>query len=172
MFVLAFVESSFFPIPPDVLLLALAFGRPRRAFKYALVCTAGSVLGGMLGYAIGLGLWNVVGDFFLAYIVSPKAFEAVGQLYETHTFWAVFTAGFTPIPYKVFTIAAGVFQIPFAGFLVASFLGRAGRFFLVAALIFFFGERVRGLVEKHFGLATILFTIALIGGFVLIKMVL
>jgi len=172
LFVLAFVESSFFPIPPDVLLLALAFAKPKKAFKYALVCTVGSVLGGMLGYAIGLGFWHVVGDFFFAYIISAKAFETVGKLYETYTFWAVFTAGFTPIPYKVFTIAAGVFQIPFVGFLLASVLGRAGRFFLVGTVIFFFGERARTFIERHFGLFTILFTIALVGGFVLIKFVL
>jgi len=149
--------------------MALAFSRPKRAFRYALVCTVGSVLGGMLGYAIGWGFWHVVGDFFLAYIISAKAFESVAELYRTYTFWAVFTAGFTPLPYKVFTIAAGVFQIPFVGFLVASLLGRAGRFFLVSALIFFYGERVRGFIERNLGWATVLFTLALIGGFVLIK---
>ena len=167
--VLAFAESSVFPVPPDVLLLALAFGKPRRSFRFALVCTLGSVSGGMLGYVIGWGFWQVVGDFFLTYVISAGAFETVGNLYNKHTFLAVFTAGFTPIPYKVFTLAAGVFRIPFPGFLAASLLGRGGRFFLVGALIFFFGERVRAVVDRHFGLATILFTIALIGGFVLIR---
>lgn len=169
--VVAFTESSIFVVPPDVLLIPLAFGRPRKSFFYAGICTLASVFGGAVGYLIGFAAWSVVGEFFFRFLISESAFQRVAELYSHHTFWAVCIAGFTPIPYKVFTLAAGVFQIPFLPFLLASLVGRGGRFFLVAATIFFFGERVRGFIEKRFELFTALFVLLLVGGFLVFRWV-
>jgi membrane protein YqaA with SNARE-associated domain len=168
---IAFAESSFFPVPPDVLLIAMCLARPKRSFFYAIICSAGSVLGGMLGYLIGLGLWEAVGPFFFRYIpgFTEGAFNTVASLYQENAFWTVFTAGFTPIPYKVFTITGGVCKISFATLVAASALGRSGRFFLVGGLIFFFGEPVRNFIEKYLGWLTIAFAVLLIGGFFLIS---
>lgn len=174
LFLLALAESSFFPIPPDTLLLALSLSVPLSAYYYALVCTAGSVIGGIAGYGIGFLLWEGVREFFYAYVpgFSPAGFEQVQALFESYNFWFVFTAGFTPIPYKVITIGAGVFQINFFIFLVASALSRGLRFFLVAALIRHFGPPIRVFIEKYFNLLTIVFLVLLVGGFVLIKKIL
>jgi membrane protein YqaA with SNARE-associated domain len=168
---LAFAESSFFPVPPDVLLIAMCLARPRRSFLYALICSVASVLGGMLGYLIGLGLWEAVGPFFFRYIpgFTEGTFNTVASLYQENAFWTVFTAGFTPIPYKVFTITGGVCRISFATLLAASALGRSGRFFLVGGLIFFFGEPVRTFIDKYLGWLTVAFAVLLIAGFILIK---
>jgi membrane protein YqaA with SNARE-associated domain len=169
LFILALAESSFFPIPPDVLLIAMALGVPARAFYYATVCSIGSVVGGMLGYAIGFFLWGTVGNFFLAHIISPEVFNAVASKYQMYSFWIVFTAAFTPIPYKVFTITAGVMNVSFPGFLVASIVGRSMRFFLVATLMYFFGEKAEKFIEKHFEWITLVFTALLILGFFAVK---
>jgi len=174
LFLLALAESSFFPVPPDVLLIALAISLPARALRYAAVCSLGSVLGGMLGYAIGWGAWEQVDQFFYAYVpgVDPETYRRVASIYERYNFWAVFTAGFTPIPYKVFTIAAGVFQINFPIFLLASGLSRSARFFLVGGLIWKYGAPVRGYLEKYFDVLALAFVILLILGFVVVKYVL
>jgi len=129
LFFLAFAESSFFPIPPDVLLIALCLGRPKRALFYALICTSASVLGGMFGYLIGHEFWHLSNDFFLRHIFSEATFFRVQELYQQNAFLSIFVSGFTPIPYKVFTITAGVFDIPFGTFTFASTLGRGLRFF-------------------------------------------
>jgi len=173
LFVLAFAESSFFPVPPDPLLLALALGLPGRALYFAFLCTAGSVVGGMAGYAIGWGIWAVVSDFFFQYIpgFTPEVFERVRLLYDRWDFWAVFVAGLTPIPYKVFTIAGGVFQISFPVFVLASALSRGLRFFIEAGLIFYFGPGIAGFIDKHFDHLAWLFLALLIGGFVLVSLV-
>ncbi|MFA6245102.1 MAG: YqaA family protein, partial [Candidatus Hydrogenedentales bacterium] len=136
LFVLAFAESSVFPIPPDVLLIALCLGHRKSWFKFASICTAGSLLGGICGYGIGVGLWTVVDQFFFSYVpgFTESKFAQVQGLYEKYDFWVVFVAAFTPIPYKVITITAGVFNINFLMFVIASLLGRAARFFIVAAL--------------------------------------
>jgi membrane protein YqaA with SNARE-associated domain len=155
LFLLAFAESSFFPVPPDVLQIALTLERRKRAFFYAFVSTIGSVLGGMLGYAIGWGAWEAVSEFFFRHLISQGAFHKVEELYQQHDFWAVFVAAFTPIPYKVFTIAAGVFHISLPMFILASAVGRAGRFFLVAGLLYLFGPPVRTFIEKYFNLLTL-----------------
>ncbi len=171
LFCLSFAESSFFPIPPDVLQIALSVSKPKRSFYYAAVSVAGSVLGAVLGWYIGYALWGAVGDFFYKYVpgVTPENFALVEAKYNYWGFWAVALAAFTPIPYKVFTIAAGVFGLGLPTLLLASVLGRSARFFSVAACMFFFGPSVKGLIDKYFGLATILFTVLLIGGFVLIR---
>lgn len=182
LFVLAFIEASFFPIPPDVLLMALALSKPKRAFAYAAVCTAGSVLGGLLGWYIGYGLWAGMGvaaecpeyaggAWLFDHVPGFKCtvFAKVQELYADNAWMALFTAAFTPIPYKVFTIAAGVFQIALPTLVAASVVGRGARFFLVSGLIFAFGPRIKEFIEKRFEVLTIVFTILLVGGFVVIK---
>ena len=172
LFILAFAESSFFPIPPDILLIALCLGKPKRAFHFATICTLGSVLGAVAGYAIGAGLWNVVDHWFIPGIFSQEAFDSVGNLYNEWNFWAVFAAGFTPIPYKIFTIAAGVFSINVPMFILASVIARGMRFTLFAWLIWKFGAPIKTFIDKYFNLLAIAFTVLLIGGFMLIKYVL
>ncbi len=171
--VLAFAESSFFPVPPDPLLMALSLSKPKRALFYAAVCSACSIIGGLLGYFIGYGLWNIVGDFFFSYLgpigFTPENFATVQGKYEANAFLAVFAAGFTPIPYKVFTVAAGVFSISLGPFFLASVLSRSARFFTVAGLIFFFGPTIKRVIEKYFNLMTILFFALLLGGFLVVK---
>jgi membrane protein YqaA with SNARE-associated domain len=169
LFLLSFAESSFFPIPPDVLLMALAISRPRKSFYYAFVCTLASVAGGMLGYLIGVEFIDVVGYKIINFYSLQHEYEVVGKLYEQNAFWAVFTAGLTPIPYKLFTIAAGAFKIDFTVFVLGSIFGRASRFFMVAGLIYFFGPPIRSFIDKYFNIMVVVFTILLIGGFVVIK---
>jgi membrane protein YqaA with SNARE-associated domain len=169
LFVLAFCESSFFPVPPDILLIALAVGAPPKALKYALVCSVGSILGGCFGYLIGwqfmLGIGNRIIEF---YGLAPKV-AYIETLYKQYDAWAVAVAGFTPIPYKVFTIAAGAFKIDFSIFLIASALSRSARFFLVGGLIYIFGPRIQAFIDRYFNMLAIAFTVLLIVGFVAIK---
>lgn len=173
LFLLSAAESSFFPIPPDPLLVALGVGAPKRALRFAAICTAGSVIGGIIGYAIGLSLWAMVGDFFFEHVwgFTPELFARVQGLYDQYDFGAVFVAGLTPIPYKVFTVAAGVFEISFPIFVLASIASRGARFFLIAGLIYRFGPSVQGFIEKHFDRLAWLFLILLVLGFVLVKFV-
>lgn len=171
LFGLSFAESSFFPIPPDVLQIALSISKPRRSFYYAAVSVAASVLGAILGWYIGHGLWAIVGDFFFNYVpgVNERNFEIVRGMYREWGFLAILIAAFTPIPYKVFTIAAGVFQVGLPVLIFASILGRSARFFSVAVCIYFFGPNVKRLLDRYFDLAVLVFTVLLIGGFVVIK---
>ena len=169
LFLIAFAESSFFPIPPDVLLVALVLGKPKGWIKTAAVCTAGSVLGGMAGYAIGMLAWSAVQDAFLTYVFKPEVFDIVVAKYEENALLTVFSAAFSPIPYKVITIAAGVCQISFASLVLGSVVGRGLRFFTVAGLLSRFGDPMKAFIDKYFNILTILFTILLIGGFVLVK---
>ncbi|HVR71652.1 MAG TPA: YqaA family protein, partial [Vicinamibacteria bacterium] len=146
LFGLSFAESSFFPIPPDVLLMPLVLGRPARWLRLATICTAASVLGGIVGFAIGYGLWHEIGDFVFGLhlpSLTQENFDKVAKYYEEYNFWIVFTAGLTPIPYKVITISAGIFALSdqvtspaafFAMFVFASALGRASRFYAVSWL--------------------------------------
>lgn len=176
LFVLAFAESSFFPIPPDVLLIALCLGCAAKSFRYAILCTLGSVLGAMAGYAIGYYLWQTstgeytaLANFFFNHVFSIESFKLVEQKYELYNFWIVFTAGFTPIPYKVITITAGVFNIEFGMFLFASIISRGLRFFLIAGLIWKFGAPIKTFIDRYFNLLAFAFTVLLIGSFVLLK---
>jgi membrane protein YqaA with SNARE-associated domain len=145
---LSFAESSFFPIPPDVLLAPMVLARPARGWWFALLTTASSVIGGVAGYALGWFLLDLIEplmrdmDYWAAYERATDAFSTWG-------FWAILVAGFSPIPYKVFTIAAGALHMLLPGFVLASFLGRGARFFLVAALIILGGERMRGALRRH-----------------------
>jgi membrane protein YqaA with SNARE-associated domain len=169
--VLAFAESSFFPIPPDVLLIALCLGDRMKWLYFAGICTLASVVGGVAGYGIGWGVWAAVDQFFFGYVpgFSHETFETVRALYEQYNFWIVFLAAFTPIPYKVITITAGVFGVHFPLFLIASVVGRSARFFLVAGLLFWFGEPVRDFIDRRFNLVTVVFAVLLIGGFLALK---
>ena len=169
LFLLAFAESSFFPIPPDVLLIALALSLPTKAFRYALVCSIGSIIGGAFGYLIGLFFMDSVGWPIIEFYHLQSGYNQIGNLYNEWAGLAVFVAGFTPIPYKVFTISAGVFKIDFVVFMVASIISRSARFFLVAALIWKFGKPIRDFIDRYLGWLTIAFCVLLIGGFVLIK---
>lgn len=174
LFVLSFIESSFFPIPPDPLLMALCLGAPKKAFRYAAVATAASVLGGLAGYAIGWGAWSLVGDWFFAHVpgVSPEAFGSVQELYDRWDFWAIFFAGLTPIPYKVFTLSAGVFAISLPIFLVASAVSRGLRFFVVAALIHRYGRPIAAFIDRWFNWLAWAFGILVVLGFLVVERVL
>ncbi len=171
LFLLSFAESSFFPIPPDVLQIALSVSKPKRSFYYAAVSGLGSVLGGLAGWIIGFAFWAVVGGFFFAHIpgVTEENFAKVRDLYQANAFLALLGAAFTPIPFKVFTISAGVFEISLWILLVASTIGRLGRFMLVAAFIYAFGPSVKTLLDKYFELATLAFFALLVLGFVVIR---
>jgi len=169
LFVLAVAESSFFPVPPDVLLIALALGRRERALWFALVCSVGSVLGGMIGYWIGNAAWHVLQPYFIPYVFSQAAFDKVVAWYNDGAFVYVFLAAFTPIPYKVFTIAAGVCRIPFWILVVGSVVGRSARFFIVGGLIYLLGERVRAFVETYFDRLLWALLVLAILGFVAVK---
>ncbi len=171
---LALAESSVFPIPPDPLLMALCLGAASRSLRFAGVATAASVIGGMIGYGIGSLVWLGVSDFFFTYVpgVTPDAFGSVQSLYERWDFWAVFMAGLTPIPYKVFTISAGVFAINFPVFVLASVLSRGLRFFLVAGLIYRFGSSISSFIDRYFSPLTWAFGFLVVLGFVLVEFVL
>lgn len=171
LFFIAVAESSVFPIPPDVFLIALCISLPAKSFRYALVCAAGSVAGGMLGYGLGLGFMDTVGVRILDWYGLHDKYQVVQDLYRRYDAWAVGAAGFTPLPYKLFTITAGAFKINFAVFVIMSILSRSARFFLIAWLIYKFGPRVQHFILRYFNLLTILFLILLIGGFIVIKMV-
>jgi membrane protein YqaA with SNARE-associated domain len=171
--VLSFAESSFFPIPPDVLQIALSVSRPRRSFYYATVSAVASVLGGIAGWYIGRFLWSGVDDFFFDHVpgFSHANFERVQRLYGDNAFLAILAAAFTPIPYKVFTITAGVFyrSVSLETLILASVLGRSGRFFLVATALFFFGARAQAILERHFEWLTLALFALIVAGFLAIR---
>jgi membrane protein YqaA with SNARE-associated domain len=170
---LAFAESSFFPVPPDVLQIALSASKPKRSFFYAAVSLIASVIGGIVGWYIGFGLWSMLGEFFYDFVpgVTPENVAYVGQLYHDNAFWAIFAAAFTPIPYKVFTISAGVFHdhVALATLIMASILGRGGRFFLVATFMFFFGPPAKRILDKYLEWITVALCVLVVLGFVAIK---
>lgn len=170
LFWIAFAESSFFPIPPDVLLIALCFGARQRWLKYALVCTAGSVLGGIAGWGIGWGLRDIVALPLLSlFDPSGHTREKIEVWYNAYGFLGILIAAITPIPYKVFTIFSGMMNYSLPLLIVASILGRGFRFFFVAWLIKLFGDRIRPFIEKHLEWCFVIGTTLLIGGFVIIK---
>jgi len=169
LFLLAFAESSFFPVPPDVLLIALAISIPAKAFRYALICSLGSLLGGVAGYMIGYQFMDLVGFSIVDFYGFAEQYQAVGNLYNRYNAWAVGIAGFTPIPYKIFTISAGAFKINFVIFLIASAISRSARFFLVGWLIYKFGPGIRLFIDRYFNVLAFVFVALLIGGFILVK---
>ena len=170
LFTIALFEASWFPLPPDILLIALCLGATKRSFRFATICLVGSVLGAALGYMIGYFLWTTpsgeataLANLFYEYIFSVDSFNNVGALYDRFNFWIVFTAGFTPLPFKLFTIAGGMFHINFLMFIIASIVSRGMRFFLIAWLIWKYGVPIKSFIDKYFNLLATLFTIMLIG---------
>jgi membrane protein YqaA with SNARE-associated domain len=167
--VIAFAESSFFPIPPDVLIIPMVLAVRARAWRIAAVATAASLLGGLAGYGIGALLFDSVGAPLLELYGYDAAFEDFKVRYQEWGAWIVFGAGFTPIPYKVFTIASGVMDLDLLVFTLASALSRGARFFLVAALLWRFGPAIRLFIEKYLAQVTLLFFVLLLGSFVLLR---
>ena len=165
LFFLAFAESSFFPVPPDVLLLVMALNQPDRALFFALVTTAGSTLGGAAGYGIGLA----GGRPLLARLASAEKVRRIHDYFDRYQAWAVGIAGFTPIPYKVFTISAGAFYIDFVKFLLVSFVSRGARFFLVGGLVALYGRSIAEFVERYFNLLSVIFVILFVGGLLAVR---
>lgn len=174
LFLLSFAESSFFPVPPDVLLAPLTLGAPKKWFRFALSCSIASILGGIFGYLIGAFLWEQIGGWFFANLggigFTPENFDKFQEGYQKHDFWIVFTCGFTPLPYKVCTITAGIARIMFPGFVIASAISRSARFFLVAGLFGWKGEQIRPFIEKYFNWLSLAFVILLLGGFAVLKL--
>ncbi len=176
LFILALTEASFFPLPPDVLLIALCLGMPKKSFRYSTICLTGTLVGAVLAYLLGYYMWQTpsgeytgLAQWFYSNVFSVEAFNEIRVLFEEYDFWIIFTAGFTPVPYKLFTIAAGVFNLDFTMFMIASAISRGARFFLVGWLIWKFGAPIKSFIDKYFNLLVIAITVLLIGGFVLIK---
>ena len=168
--VLSFAEASFFPIPPDVLLIPLCLGALRKAVYFATICSVASVLGGLAGYAIGHFAWDGLQEYFYHYVpgFTKEKFSRIAEWYEEWGWPLVFLAGFSPIPYKIFTIASGVLGMALLPFTLASAVSRSGRFFLVALLISKFGEPMKELIDKHFNKLALAFGLLLIGGFLVL----
>ena len=167
----AFVESSFFPIPPDVLMIPMILARPKQAWLIALVALVASVAGGLLGYAIGAFAFDQIGAPMLAAMGKGAAMEAFNTRFNDFGFWPVLIAGITPFPYKVITIMSGWTALPLGTFIVTSIIARGVRFFLIAALLYRFGAPVRDFIEKRLGLVFIVFVVLLLGGFYLVKVI-
>jgi membrane protein YqaA with SNARE-associated domain len=163
---LSFAESSFFPVPPDVLQIALSVSRPKRSFLYAGISAVGSVAGAILGWLIGAYLWSAAEGFFFVWVpgLTPAVFDHVRHLYLDNAFLAIVTAAFTPIPFKAFTLASGAFGVPLPVLLAASAVGRSARFFGVAALIFFAGPGVKSFLDRYLELATVVLLVLFLGG--------
>ncbi|MDG1995450.1 MAG: DedA family protein [Emcibacteraceae bacterium] len=167
--VISFAESSFFPIPPDVLLLPMILAAPTRAWKIAFVCSISSVLGGIFGYIIGAYFFDVVGQPIVDLYHLQTQFERFRELYNEFGAIIVAVAGFSLIPYKVFTIASGVTNLDITTFILASAVSRSARFFLVAALLWKFGDPIKEFVERHLAKLALLFCTLLVGAFVMLK---
>jgi membrane protein YqaA with SNARE-associated domain len=167
---IAFLESSLFPIPPDVLLIPMVIAAPRRAWLIAGVCTVSSVVGGLVGYGIGALLFDAVGQPVLDFYGYADKFAQFRGSYNDWGAWIVFGAGLTPFPYKVITIASGVTGLNLATFMIASVLARGLRFFLVTALLWYFGAPIKRFIERNLGWLTVLFFVLLLGGFLLLRL--
>ncbi len=171
LFILSFAESSFFPIPPDVLLIAIAVSNPKKAIPAAIYCTLGSVLGGLFGYAIGFYFMEAIGNPIVDFYGKQDAMEKFLIMYKEYG--ALFLAGaaFTPIPYKISTIVSGAASMDLIEFILISSIGRAARFFLVGGMIYIYGPQIKNFIEKYFDKLSIIFLILLVGGFIAVKFV-
>ncbi len=165
LFLLSVAESSFFPLPPDILLMAMCLAEPEHALLFASITSIGSILGGAFGF--GIGRWG--GRPIVKKILSEERRQGVEALYNKYDYWAIGIAGFTPIPYKIFTITAGAFAIKFRNFLLASIVSRPARFFLVGLAFQLWGPEIKEIIERYFNVASILFIVLLVGGFWLVK---
>jgi membrane protein YqaA with SNARE-associated domain len=169
LFWVAFIESSFFPLPPDLILVPMALARRDRAWRYAMICTVASVIGGLLGYAIGYFLFESVGRPILEFYKVMGQYHHLKSLFDEWGVWIIVAKGMTPIPYKLVTITSGALHFAILPFILASVVSRSIRFFLVAALIWKFGEPVRTFIEKRLEVVTTVFLVFLVGGFFLIR---
>lgn len=169
--IVAFVESSVFPIPPDILMIPMILARPSRAFIIAGLCTIASVMGGLAGYWIGAGLFEQVGRPVLEFYGKDARFEEFSETYNAWGAWAVLIAGITPFPFKVITILSGTTGLSVPVFIVASVIARGLRFFIVAALLWKFGEPIRDFIEKRLGLVFTICVVLLVGGFAVLKFI-
>jgi membrane protein YqaA with SNARE-associated domain len=169
LFGIAFIESSFFPVPPDVLLIAMVLAQRKKWFVYAAICTLGSVCGAFLGYFIGWALFETVGKLIVSTYHMESVVELVGRKYQDNAFLTIFTAAFTPIPYKAITITAGLFKISLMTLAVASVIGRTGRFFMVAGALRIFGKKIENTLEKYFDIFSIGLVVLFILGVLALK---
>ena len=172
LFFIAFVESSFFPLPPDIFLIAMCVALPAMSFRYAAICSIGSVLGGALGYGLGFWFMDGIGMTIIDWYGLSDKYGMVQQYFKDYDVWIVGTAGFTPIPYKLFTITAGFVHSNFITFMIVSLVARSARFFLVAGLIWKFGPQIKKFIDKYFNILSIGFVALLAAGFLLIKLIL
>lgn len=170
--VVSFAESSFFPIPPDVMLIPMILAQRAKAWLYATIATVSSVLGGLAGYAIGYFIFEYIGEPILAFYGYGAKFAQAKQMFIDWGVWILIAKGWTPFPYKILTISAGAFHMPLLPFIVASIVARAMRFYLVAALLYWFGEPIRDFIEKRLSVVTSVFLVLLVGGFVAARFVL
>jgi len=168
--VISFTESSFFPIPPDALLVPMALARPDRAWRFAAICTIASVAGGALGYLIGYAVFDQLARPVIALYGYGDKFAAFQALYAEYGLWVILIKGLTPIPYKIVTIASGAAHFDFWVFMLASILTRGARFFLVATLLHFYGDAVRDFIDRRLTLVTTVVAVGIVGGFLLLKL--
>ena len=168
---ISFAESSFFPIPPDILLIPMALASKARALFYAFMCTLFSVLGGILGYAIGYFFYNSVGIYIVDFYHLENSFNIFESYYKEFGILIVLGAGITPFPYKFITIASGVFGLNIFLFIIVSIIGRGLRFYLIAILLYFFGEKIKLIIDKYFNVLTIVFFILLVGSVFIIRFI-
>ncbi len=171
LFWVAFIESSVFPIPPDVMLIPMILAQRSKAWLYATICTVGSVIGGLAGYAIGYYLFEYIGEPVLKLYGYGQKYKDAADLFNAWGPWILIAKGWTPFPYKVLTIAAGAFKMSLGPFILASIVARSMRFYLVAALLYWFGEPIRDFIERRLSLVTTAFLVLLVEGFVAIKYV-
>ncbi len=169
LFFIALLESSVFPVPPDVLLIPLCVGRIAKSYKFAFICTAGSILGGLIGYEIGYWAYDMIGKPIVRAYRGEDVMEKIKVWYDEYGFWGNLLAAVTPLPYKVFTIASGAFQFSLGEFLLASVIGRSLRFFAVATALYFFGAQIRETIDRYFNWCAWLFIAVLIAGFAALK---
>lgn len=165
----AFAESSFFPVPPDAMLIPMTLAERKRAWRYAAISTVASVLGGMFGYLIGYMLFDTIGQSIVDFYGMQSGFDTLKGWFAEYGLVIVFVAGFTPIPYKVFTISSGLTHLSFPLFLIGSIVSRGLRFLIVCGLIYWFGPPIKDFIERYLGLLTILAAALLVGGFVVLK---
>ena len=160
---ISFVESSFFPIPPDIILIPMIIAKRTKAFLYAFVCTISSVFGGLFGYLIGYALFNSIGIILVNFYGMTEYIGNLNEYYNNYGIWFVLIAGFTPLPFKIITIASGLFQLNLIIFILCSLVARGGRFYLIAGLLYLFGEVIKKFIDRYFNFLTVLFFILLIG---------
>lgn len=168
--IVSFIESSIFPIPPDVILIPMILSKRSKAWYYAIICTISSVMGALVGYFIGVFLFDTIGNIILEIYNYNEEFKEINKFYQQHGILLVFGGGFTPFPYKLITIASGVFGLSLPLFILASIISRGGRFFILALLLWYFGPLSKKFIEKHLGKLTIIFFLLFLVGFGLIKL--